>query len=562
MTVQDDVGLLALIAGGDRNAFEAFYRRHAPWLRLRLCYRCADDALIDDVVQETFLAVWTGAAASFRPRDTDATAWLWRIGSRRLIDALRRRTSRDRLGRLLARLRGRDESSAEEQVLIGSSTATSRRPAPASPRSYARSSGHRPRRPLHRRGRRAARHPAPAPSRPGRCAPAGNCGRSWHDLACCSTRTYAPTPPVPSPALVCGRWRRTWPRAVSAANGSPPPRPTTSGGRSTEAGPASTPPWTRPPGAGRTVADCGRACPTTPRGCSRRRRRCGCRGWSAVAVTAALTARSPVFTDPVVFLAVAPLLPLVASRCRSRPGIDPTYEIAVVAPIRSFRLLLLRCLAVLSATTAVSAVASLFLPDVRAARGRLVPAVARPDSAVAAASPRLGAGRPRSSSASAGRRGRRHLRRPAAVFTVAGQGGVVIVGGIAAVALARQRGPSTVPRPQPEEDGFRCLYVQAAGLALRYGRTTALADVDVHVAHRRHRLARPERRGQDHAAADPRDRPAGRRRDAAGPRPRPAHAARAARRPPPAGLPAAGARASTRRSPRSSSSTTSRSSRS
>lgn len=56
---------------------------------------------------------------SFRPRDTDAAAWLWRIGSRRLIDALRRRTSRDRLGRLLARLRGRDESSAEEQVLIG-----------------------------------------------------------------------------------------------------------------------------------------------------------------------------------------------------------------------------------------------------------------------------------------------------------------------------------------------------------------------------------------------------------------------------------------------------------
>ncbi|MEU8181138.1 RNA polymerase sigma factor [Micromonospora sp. NPDC049044] len=119
MTAQDDADLLALIAGGDRNAFEALYRRHAPWLRLRLCYRCADDALIDDVVQETFLGVWTGAAASFRPRDTDAAAWLWRIASRRLIDALRRRTSRDRLSRLLARLRGSDESSAEEAVLVG-----------------------------------------------------------------------------------------------------------------------------------------------------------------------------------------------------------------------------------------------------------------------------------------------------------------------------------------------------------------------------------------------------------------------------------------------------------
>ncbi|WP_410816539.1 hypothetical protein [Micromonospora sp. 050-3] len=161
---------------------------------------------------------------------------------------------------------------------------------------------------------------------------------------------------------------------------------------------------------------------------------------AAIAVTAALTATVAVFTDPVVFLVVAPLLPLVAVAMSFAPGIDPTDEIAVVAPIRSFRLLLLRCLAVLSATTALSAVASLFIYEYGLrATGWFLPSLALTVLSLLL-SPRLGAG-------------------PAAVvvgvgwaavvaatfgdrlvFTVAGQVGVVIVGGIAAVALSRQRG--------------------------------------------------------------------------------------------------------------------------
>jgi len=114
-----DADLLARIAGGDRSAFEAFYRRHAPWLVLRLRYRCTDGALVDDVVQETFLAVWRGTAR-FRERNGgDVTGWLWRIGSRRLIDSLRGQGARQRLTGLLARRRPVDEPSAEEQVLVG-----------------------------------------------------------------------------------------------------------------------------------------------------------------------------------------------------------------------------------------------------------------------------------------------------------------------------------------------------------------------------------------------------------------------------------------------------------
>lgn len=110
-----DGELLRAAADGDRRAFEELYRRYAPWLVTRLRARCADQALVDDVVQETFLAVWHGTAR-YR-QDGDVAGWLWRIGSRRLIDALRGNGARGRLRQALTRLRQRDEVSAEEHVL-------------------------------------------------------------------------------------------------------------------------------------------------------------------------------------------------------------------------------------------------------------------------------------------------------------------------------------------------------------------------------------------------------------------------------------------------------------
>jgi RNA polymerase sigma-70 factor (ECF subfamily) len=114
-----DADLLALAAAGDRAAFEVLYRRHAAWLVLRLRHRCSDHTVVDDVVQDTFLDVWRGAAKYHA--DGDVPGWLWRIGSRRLVDALRKTGRQGRLGRVLSRLRGADEPApaAEEQVLAG-----------------------------------------------------------------------------------------------------------------------------------------------------------------------------------------------------------------------------------------------------------------------------------------------------------------------------------------------------------------------------------------------------------------------------------------------------------
>jgi RNA polymerase sigma-70 factor (ECF subfamily) len=114
---RSDGELLRAAADGDRHAFEELYRRYAPWLTARLRGRCADPGVVDDVVQETFLAVWRGTARYHE--DGDVAGWIWRIGARRLVDALRGDGARGRLRQTLARLRHRHEASAEERVLAG-----------------------------------------------------------------------------------------------------------------------------------------------------------------------------------------------------------------------------------------------------------------------------------------------------------------------------------------------------------------------------------------------------------------------------------------------------------
>jgi RNA polymerase sigma-70 factor (ECF subfamily) len=107
-----DDDLVAALTDGDGVALRTLYERHAPWLILRLSRRCADPTTVEEVVQDTFLAVWRGADR-YRGQG-EVAAWIWGIGIRRLIDHLRRR----RVTSALADPAG-PEPSAEELVLLG-----------------------------------------------------------------------------------------------------------------------------------------------------------------------------------------------------------------------------------------------------------------------------------------------------------------------------------------------------------------------------------------------------------------------------------------------------------
>ncbi len=63
------------------------------------------------------------------------------------------------------------------------------------------------------------------------------------------------------------------------------------------------------------------------------------------------------------FLVIAPLVPLAGVAAAYGPGVDPTYEVGLAAPMRSFRLLLIRTLAVLVASLSLAGLASLALPE-------------------------------------------------------------------------------------------------------------------------------------------------------------------------------------------------------
>jgi RNA polymerase sigma-70 factor (ECF subfamily) len=85
---RSDPELIEAIGEGDRGALRTLYERHAPWLVLRLARRCSDEGTVEEVVQDTFVAVWRGAGG-YAGRG-EVAAWIWGIGVRRLVDRLRR----------------------------------------------------------------------------------------------------------------------------------------------------------------------------------------------------------------------------------------------------------------------------------------------------------------------------------------------------------------------------------------------------------------------------------------------------------------------------------------
>lgn len=109
---RSDVELLAAVVDHHRGAIIELYRRHEPWLSTRLAYRCADRSVVEEVVQDTFVAIWS-SAGRYSGKGPIA-AWIWGIGYRQLLHAIRPRHSV--IERLMAQRTG-EAISAEEELL-------------------------------------------------------------------------------------------------------------------------------------------------------------------------------------------------------------------------------------------------------------------------------------------------------------------------------------------------------------------------------------------------------------------------------------------------------------
>jgi RNA polymerase sigma-70 factor, ECF subfamily len=109
----DNDELIAAVAGGDDAALRELFSRHAPWLaaRLRAVLPAAD---VEDVLQETFLAAWRGAA---RYRMEGAGGWLWGIARRQAALWLRRRGQAELLLPALVAADGRRPADPAEAAL-------------------------------------------------------------------------------------------------------------------------------------------------------------------------------------------------------------------------------------------------------------------------------------------------------------------------------------------------------------------------------------------------------------------------------------------------------------
>lgn len=85
-----DADLLTATAAEDVAALEILYRRHAPWVRLRLLRRSHDEDAVEAALQDTFVAIWRDAGRfTAQTADGDAAGWIWTIAIRRLIAVVR-----------------------------------------------------------------------------------------------------------------------------------------------------------------------------------------------------------------------------------------------------------------------------------------------------------------------------------------------------------------------------------------------------------------------------------------------------------------------------------------
>ena len=89
--LSDEV-LAARVAQGDSKAFETLYDRHASMVLGITLRITGEQAIAEDILQETFWQLWQ-SANTYQPQRGSFTTWLFRIARSLAIDAYRRRSA-------------------------------------------------------------------------------------------------------------------------------------------------------------------------------------------------------------------------------------------------------------------------------------------------------------------------------------------------------------------------------------------------------------------------------------------------------------------------------------
>lgn len=84
----DETALVREVAAGSQDALAALYDRHADAVFAAAIRLTSDRQVAEEVVQETFLALWNRAEL-FDPRAGSLAAWLHTIARNRTVDRLR-----------------------------------------------------------------------------------------------------------------------------------------------------------------------------------------------------------------------------------------------------------------------------------------------------------------------------------------------------------------------------------------------------------------------------------------------------------------------------------------
>jgi RNA polymerase sigma-70 factor, ECF subfamily len=139
-----DAALVRAVASGSHDALAALYDRHADAVFASASRLTSDRGMAEDVVQETFLALWD-RAETFDPSVGSLAAWLHTIARNRTVDRLRAAGRRPNLVSLSAAASsgpaygGSDEVDADalERVLASGALVAGAVPPPSPERELA-----------------------------------------------------------------------------------------------------------------------------------------------------------------------------------------------------------------------------------------------------------------------------------------------------------------------------------------------------------------------------------------------------------------------------------------